>query len=326
MSGDGRDELERFKRDISLPAFAASRGYEVDRRESSRASVVMRNPATDDKIVVARSAGDEHWTYFSIRDSTDHGSIIDFMQRRERLSLGQVRKELRGWVGGASARTSAGRGEPLVLVEPRRSDRAAVAAAYERAIAADNSLYLNSRGIRPEILRDPRFAGTFRVDERGNLLFAHSDAAGDLCGYEVKNRGFTGFAPGGMKALWHSAALAGDEKLVLTESAIDAISYHQLAPDRTARYASTGGSISTHQRGLIARDIEKMPGVATVVLAFDADEGGDKLATEVEALVPGARFVRHSPPKTPKGKDWNDVLKFKEQAFIRSQNRRRPAG
>src|SRR3984957_7537386 len=96
------DELHRFKSDIHFVQYAFERyGYQRDRRESSVASHVLRHPATDDKIVV-RKDRDGHWTYFSVRDDRDHGTIVDFEQRRGRhASLGSVRQELRQWVGTA---------------------------------------------------------------------------------------------------------------------------------------------------------------------------------------------------------------------------------
>lgn len=47
------DELERFKTAINLTEYAAGQGYLLDRRASSRNSVVMRHP-NGDKIVIAR--------------------------------------------------------------------------------------------------------------------------------------------------------------------------------------------------------------------------------------------------------------------------------
>ena len=93
-------ELHQFKSDIDLVQYAIDRyGYQRDRRESSRASHVLRHSATNDKIVV-RKASDGHWTYFSIRDDRDHGTIVDFVKARGRhSSLGDVREELRQWLG-----------------------------------------------------------------------------------------------------------------------------------------------------------------------------------------------------------------------------------
>src|SRR5215469_17197064 len=89
-------ELDAFKREIDLRQFAASFGYEMDRRESWRGSTVLRRGG--DKIVVKRNR-DGHYVYFSVRDDSDHGTIIDFVQHRLRLSLGDLRKELRPWIG-----------------------------------------------------------------------------------------------------------------------------------------------------------------------------------------------------------------------------------
>jgi len=55
----------------------------------------MRHPGGD-KIVIARGE-DDHWIYFSVRNDTDNGSIIDFIQHRRRCSIGEVRRELRPW-------------------------------------------------------------------------------------------------------------------------------------------------------------------------------------------------------------------------------------
>ena len=178
----GMDELERFKREINLVDYAAACGYQVDRRESSRGSVVMRKATTDDKIIVARSAADGHWTYFSVRDQADNGSIVDFLQRRRSLSLGHLRRELRPWVG-----QPAGAEVPLWMrdVTALPKDRAGVGDAYRAASVTADVRYLKSRGIRPATLSDPKFAGTFRVDGRGNVLFPHHDRDGELCGFEI---------------------------------------------------------------------------------------------------------------------------------------------
>jgi hypothetical protein len=90
-------ELESFKTSIDLGAYAASRGYVLDRKESWRGSAVMRHP-DGDKVMIKRDA-DRHYVYFSVRDEADHGTIIDFVQHRLRLSLGNLRKELRPWIG-----------------------------------------------------------------------------------------------------------------------------------------------------------------------------------------------------------------------------------
>jgi hypothetical protein len=310
-------ELERFKSDINLIHYAIDRyGYQRDRRESSRASHVMRHPGTGDKIIVRRAEGG-HWTYFSVRDDRDNGTIIDFVSARSRYgSLGHVRQELRQWLGTA-------RPEPAYWPPPAATlphDRRALAAAFSAARGADNSPYLNTRGIRPETLRAPRFAGTWGLDARGNTLFVHTTDAGEITGFEIKNRGFTGFATGGIKSAWQSGALPDDRALVVTESAIDALSYFQLHPERVAaaRFLSTAGAPSPRQLDLLGRVLDQLPHATTVIAALDSDAVGDKLATRIEDLVRDRAYLafeRHSPSSA---KDWNEVLQRVEREYIRS--------
>ena len=53
--------------------------------------------------------------------------------------------------------------------------------------------------------------------------------------------------------------------------------------------------------------MEKLHPSAVVVLAFDDDEGGEKITKEVEAAAPAGRKLLRMRPEG--GKDWNQVLK-----------------
>jgi hypothetical protein len=309
------DELDRFKRDINLVEFATARfGYRRRPRESSRSSHVLHRAADHDKILVARET-DGHWVYCSVRDDRDNGTVIDFLQRRQRLDLGRIRQELRDWLHtprpdpGPACRPDS---PPLVR------DRHQVVLAFAAASRAQNSAYLNERGIRPATLQDPSFAASWKIDRRGNVLFPHRDDEG-LSGFEIKNAGFTGFASGGRKALWQSVKRDRESTLVLCESAIDALSYQQMHRLQNARYLSTAGSLSSDQRDQLARLFGRTSPKTLVVAAVDTDLGGNVLAAQLQQLAKAhARaFVRHSPDPAI-GKDWNDVVKRVERDFIRS--------
>jgi len=162
-------------------------------------------------------------------------------------------------------------------------------------------------------LQHPRFRNTWRQDARGNVLFVHRDREG-ISGFEVKNQGFTGFAAGGIKTCWHSAAYRSDAMLVVTESAIDALSYYELYPHPHARFISTAGMPSALQLNLLARAAAKMPFGSTVIAAVDADRGGDLLRRVLEPHMSGIGlwFMRHSPTQE-RAKDWNDVLRMQRR-------------
>lgn len=316
-----QDELERFKSQINLAEYADAQGYEIDRRESSRASTVMRRG--DDKIIVTTDQ-DGHGIYFSVRDDRDNGTIVDFVQTRQGLNLGLVRKELRPWIGDRQEQRQRVQRKPEALrprkPEPSSADRQQVLAVWMRMQPSQGRHpYLErERKLKAQTLADPRFVGMVRIDGRGNAVFPHYDRAG-LAGFELKNEGFTGFSRNGQKAVWHSANIANAPRVVLVESAIDAMSHAQLSQDKDAAYISTGGSMSDHQRELVRSALAKAAERgAEIVIATDADEPGRKLAAEVQALAPrGAKLYRQEPDQ---GKDWNDQLREQVRQAERSRS------
>jgi hypothetical protein len=297
-------ELDRFKTEINLTEFAASRGYVMDPRESWASGKVFRHSGGDKIIISMNENG--HWVYYSVRDNRDQGTIIDFVQRRDGGTLGHVRKTLRAWDG--SPRPPAEAFCPSVT--PRTAqNRDAVRAEWDKAAFQPSIPYLIGRGIGPDVLALPRFMERCRIEPKHkNVLFPHIDREG-LCGFEVKNKGFTGFSSGGVKGLWFSHCFPSDKTLVIAESAIDAISHYILHPSKNARYLSTGGSMNPQQPELISSSFEKMPEGSEIVLAFDNDAGGEKLMEEVAPLAPATVTVRKDAPEG--AKDWNQVLKNK---------------
>lgn len=308
---NSRSELDRFKSEINLIEYASDKGYQVDRAESSRNSVVLRQPTTDDKLIVARGQNG-HWKYFSVRDPGDNGTIIDFIKQRENTSLGEIRQELRPWIGENPKQS------PIKNfnsnIEASRFSRSSVQQAYDKTSSVIwNSRYLLNRGISRDTLTDRRFIGQVHQDNKGNFVFPHRDREG-LSGFELKNQGFTGFSRFGRKSIWHSNVRRTDNKLVFTESAIDGLSYHQIKGDEDTRYMSTGGQISPHQERLIKAAIDKMPPGSKIVSAFDRDKDGDKFHEKIKSLSPNVNIIRDTPNI---GKDWNEQL----QAMIKTQSK-----
>jgi hypothetical protein len=297
-------ELEQFKTDIDLRVYAATQAYLLDRKESWKGSAVMRH-ANGDKIIIKRGA-DGHYLYFSVHRSDDNGTIIDFVQKRMRMSLGAVRKELRPYIGAPSSHL------PTFAPLPKTSrDRLRVENEYAKMLDAPNHPYLeNERALPSALLALPRFVGRIRIDARGNAVFPHFDQEG-LCGYEIKNKDFTGFSSGGTKGLWLSHEHSNDNRIVFSESAIDALSHAALFLDEHARYASIGGKLNPMQPQLIRAAIARMPEKSKVVAAMDADADGAKLAEIVHDAVKivdrdDLSYVFQEPFGY---KDWNDQIR-----------------
>lgn len=312
-----RNELEAFKSTIDLVAFAEHQGYEIDGRRTSRTSVSMHHP-TGDRIIVAINGRSGHFIYASIHDPNDNGTIVDFCLKRGGASytLGHVRKELRPWVGAHAApfpdaRRRGRKHRPRL--QPVTVDLAAVRAAFAvmSPIAGENHYLTKVRAIPAAVYGHERFRGRIRVDDRGNVIFPHWQQDGAISGYELKNDGFTGFAPGGVKRLFCSGFAEDDTHLVVCESGIDVLSYAALHGIKGRRFVSTAGALSPEQVALLRSAIAKLPDGAELVMAVDADDGGDALAEQLEAIHEAASqgrvSIRRDSPAC--GQDWNDVLR-----------------
>lgn len=306
------DELDALKR-IDLCQYTASRGFVLDRRNSSRCSIVMRHP-NGDKLIIGRTKSGQY-VYFNAKGN-DNGTIIDFVQSRDRLSLGEVRKELRPWLG-----TNAG---PLLALptlpfelQPSEHDAARVLATWLKArpIGQTHAYLESERQIPREVLKHAAFSDRIRRDDRHNALYVHFNQAG-VCGVEIKNRGFTGFSPGGVKGLACSRPYDTDQQMVICETFIDMLSYAALNGINGKRFFSTAGQISPAQGECLRSAASRMPSGSVIVLALDHDEGGFELAAKIEAELAtvGMAIMRDLPPRP--GEDWNDVLRRERSPHI----------
>lgn len=305
---NGDIELQRFKTDINLVEFACNRfGYIVDAKGSSPNSIVLRNGAGE-KLIVTRDL-DGHYVYFAPKTPypKDLGSIIDFIQARLNVTLGQVRGILRSYQGTSwPPHLPEKTVRRIQRIKPVTQDTLAVLKTYEGFSELSHSMYLESRGLPKEVYTSSRFASKIRVDCKGNLIFPHFDKQG-VCGFERKNKNFIGFSRGGKKAIWSSNRYFHDERLVITEAVIDALSYYSLFGNEKTRYASTSGAWSDTTKEMIAVATQALPlANGTVILAYDNDSEGERyrLATREILFDSGKQIIDHRPQR----KDFNEDL------------------
>jgi hypothetical protein len=299
------DELAEMKR-IDFCQYVASRGFVLDRKHSSRCSVVMRHP-NGDKLIIGRAKSGQ-FMYFNAKGN-DNGTIIDFVQSRDRISLGEVRKMLRPWLGSGASPLLSLPTLPFEL-QPSEHDAARVLATWMKAnpIGQTHAYLETERKIPREVLAHEVFRDRVRRDERRNALYVHFNQVG-VCGIEIKNIGFTGFSPGGIKGLACSRSQSNDRQMIICETFIDMLSYAALHGIEGNRFFSTAGQISPAQGECLRSAASKMPQGSMVVLALDHDEGGLVLAAKIEAelATTGLPIMRDLPPCP--GDDWNDVLR-----------------
>jgi hypothetical protein len=142
--------------------------------------------------------------------------------------------------------------------------------------------------------------GRLYADERGNAVFLMlAGKPHRVVGAELRGTGgqsWRGMAPGSTKdAGFFWIGGAASPRIVLCESAIDAISCHAL--DRERICISTSGVRSNPRwlPALIARGY-------TIASGFDADQPGDDAAKAMITRYPLIQRLR------PPAKDWNDAL------------------
>lgn len=302
-------ELTRFKMEIPLADYLSMRwGFYLDRQKSTPAWLVMKNDNTGEKLLVGRGK-DGHHLFYSVHDPQFKGSIIDFCldHMGAGTTLGHVRQELRPLLVGFRPPT------PLPQPKPVEKNIMQVQAQYLSYdhIPAQHPYLTEQRNIPSALLADSRFAN-IRQDERGNAIFPHYDAAGDVCGYEIAGPNFKQFSSGGSKGLYLSEAGDDVTTIAIGESTIDALSYFALHGHDRMQVASVCGNFNQQQPDIIRRAIKNLREPRAVIAIFDHDEAGDRLASQLEALclhpgLPEIAFKVHQPPHA--GSDWNDILR-----------------
>jgi len=275
------------------------------KKNSTKNNPCLKNGS--DTIIIKRQQ-DGNYTFWS-PTSQNKGSVIDLVIWQENVSMPQACKIAYAKITGFAQDVKAGKAQTPKHLEPvKELDQENL-----RQLKPVESLqYLKSRGI--DNINQKRFKETVFSDERKNAVFPHKDASGEITGYAMKNNKFNGFSPGGSKTLWKSNQFDSDKQLVITESAIDALSYAKLMDKRdpkqisNTRFISTEGAFSPEVQKMIEAEIVSMPETAIIVGAFDNDDQGWKYASELKTICEEAgRKCRTDIPRV-KGYDWNQVL------------------
>lgn len=291
-------ELERFKTEIPIQQYLVDQGWTLDKKKSSKKHAVLTDGVS--KVVVSRNENG-HYIYFDVATGKG-GSIIDLVQDLTHKNLGQVRKELRRYVGGEIERHSSSL-SPIHLEKSSKDERA-VAQLAERwsTLKTLDQRYINSRGISQV---DDRFSN-IKTDDRGNTCFPHYAAGAGIVGWEKKNHQFTGFEKGSLRgeSVYATTNLKSASQVVIVESGIDALSHAQLFnTDNSVAYVSIGGQLTDKQVELI----KEITHGKHIVIATDNDEAGFKYAEKLkDALGQQVSW------QIPESKDWNDDLKAKQ--------------
>lgn len=140
----------------------------------------------------------------------------------------------------------------------------------------------------------------------------------------MRNQEFKSFSKGGIKGLWASNGSPDDTTLVICESPLDCLSYHQLFPDDTTRYFATGGTLSDKQKTLLKGVFDKFHNKGGhIMIATDKDEAGKQIEQELRNISPETSQINRIVPRHHK--DWNEAL-MAEIRRQRKQEQKRSRG
>lgn len=165
------------------------------------------------------------------------------------------------------------------------------------------------RGLSPDLVDAAMARGLVYADGRANAVFPAMQADGAVGGAELRGTGlvpFHGLASGSTREACFTVEMRGrgPRKLVLVESAIDALSYAQLHPGENLTVGSTSGARPVLPASLAGR----LEGVDEVVVAFDDDATGRTMGQKLMAALRELK-VKVTAALPSFGKDWNDCLR-----------------
>ncbi|KAA5539641.1 toprim domain-containing protein [Adhaeribacter rhizoryzae] len=291
-------ELDKFKQKIDLVEYAQRQGYQITAQGKRGDWQHLEN--NGEHLIVSRK--DNKQVYLNPGDDRDRGTIIDFVKTREHKSLGEVRLHLREYLNeypepspayniarndhhlnSFSVKPIRQSGQAISDLETAEEQRTRLIAEVLgiRRELSDRS-YLHSRALTDETIDNPAFKGrvfTSQQNEFHNTAFPLYNENG-LTSVEQKNTGFKSLLALPKDGIWVSHPTLGKdtpiERLVVNESAVDAMSYHQLKYDgKNTMYIATAGTVTEKQIELIQRVIDKQQ-PSEIVLANDRDAAGRK--------------------------------------------------
>jgi len=170
-----------------------------------------------------------------------------------------------------------------------------------------------TRGLPGKLIDQLHQEGILYADERQNAVFIRRSFEGELMGASLrgtagKNNTFKGLAPGTWRSQGWFYTVAGGrgqdpiQRVVLTESAIDALSYQTLhPPEKKTLYLSMDGA------GFVP--VDQLQRIPQVTIALDRDQAGEEMTSRLlEELPQASRQI-------PTCKDWNEELKAQLQVL-----------
>ena len=312
---DPDPELEALKTKINLSEFLASKGYSVVPDKTTPNSVCM---ALGEERLIITKAVNGHWIYFRVQrsesDIREGGSIINYLMTRSGKNIGQIRNELRPWLG-FQKRPKISPESFVRNIKPMKGEEINLLKQYHALKPIDKECravqyYLSEvRKIPIDVIFHKRFTDKIKTDDYNNAIFPHWFYS-KVVGWEIKNKNFTGFPKNSTKSVWFSERFEEDETLILFESGIDALSFYALQTEflNISCCISTAGSGGDETEEMMKTTLQKYP-FKKIIAAFDNNEPGRMFDRKVGMILAELKLqATDFEILKSKSEDWNEDL------------------
>ncbi len=308
--------FQDFRNEISIIELALSVGYKLRKKDGIKWPV-LKDEISGDKIIIVNPQSISNQGYFNPQDLKDKGTLINFVKNR----LGSIFPYLNGKseAGNINAVLYNYQCLPTPKKDLFKPDANNLVIEYsEKEFHIPDGLselkdptYLYFRGIQSQTINNYFFKRKIfnvKSNEYNNIGFPYYNAFGDTVGFELRNKQLRHVIEGTDRSfgIWHSNLHQILESVILTESPIDALSYHQLKGKKNSWYVSFGGSVTFGQLETVKTIIAcaNVSPELKIISAVDNDEMGRIYTQKFNETFPG-KIVEDF----PRSKDYNEDLK-----------------
>lgn len=278
--------FQDFRNEISIIELALSVGYKIRKKDGLKWPV-LKDEISGDKIIIVNPQSTSNQGYFNPHDAKDKGTLINFIKNR----IGSIFPYQNGKseVGNINAVLYNYQNLPLPEKNLFKADISNLVQEYSEKkfqipqglTKLEDASYLHYRNIQSQTINIAFFKERIfnvKVSDYNNIGFPYYNASRDIVGFELRNKQFKHVIEGSDRSLgiWHSNIPKILEAVILNESPIDSLSYHQLKGKENSLYVSFGGSVTFGQLETvksIIRDSNVSPELK-IISAVDNDKMG----------------------------------------------------
>ena len=246
---DTTPSFDEFRRRIPIMELALANGYVLNRSKGMKWPV-LEHP-DGDRVIIVNPGSPGEQGYFNPGDERDRGTLVAFVLNRlgsvfprdaSLTGYQNVNRILSAWLSIPFAQRLAYRKAST----PSSHGTKVSEVSFNPGLLAPlkDMGYLSSRGILPATLDDACFRGKIHSCSGmagGCVAFPYRQSLdGPVVGAEVRGTSIKRHLPGTRKStsVWVSNPPLVTDRLVVCESAIDCLSYHQLKGAKGNLYVS----------------------------------------------------------------------------------------